>query len=87
MKRDKTYFIIGSNTLRFEKITWYKNEYDGMFIVMGNSGDFWFEVFVEYPEKYFDLHRWMNDQSYQYKAYSKKTPSEIWKNNLKLYEL
>ena len=87
MSRDTTYFIVGTNSLRFEKIKWYKNEYDaGMFIVLGCSGDFWFEVFVDYPEKFFDLNRWKNDSNYQYKAYSKKAPNGINKESLKPYE-
>ena len=85
MKRDTTYFIVGTNSLRFDKIKWYKNEYDGMFIVLGNSGDFWFEVRVEYPEKYFDVHRWIKDACYQYRAFTMRIPKGVYLESLKPY--
>ena len=83
MSRDTTYFIVGTNSLRFDKIKWYKNEYDGMFIVLGQSGDFWFEVYVDYPEKFFDINRWKKDKNYQYKAYTKKPPAGVYLASLK----
>lgn len=87
MSRDTTYFIVGDNLLRFDKIKWYKNGYDGIYIVLGNSGDFWFEVCVDYPEKFFNLNRWMNDSTYQYRAFPYRTPKGIFKDSLKPYSL